>query len=232
MTGMTPLLLGHRGTPRLHPENTLAGYQAALDAGLDGVELDVRRLADGTLALHHDPHLPDGRTLRTLTAANLPAHVPTLDSALAWAAGAGAFVNVEIKADDGPPDDRVPRTLDAIDRHGLGGQVIVSSFSPRALLAAREHAPHLPRGFLFHRPYRVAGRDLVPVVMRAVDAVALHPRFHLIDDALMAQARAAGWDVNTWTVNDPAQVQRLTALGVYCLIGDLPDVLLTSRAHT
>ncbi|MFC6749243.1 glycerophosphodiester phosphodiesterase family protein [Deinococcus aquaticus] len=54
---MKPLLLGHRGTPRLHTENTLVGFQAAMDAGLDGVELDVRRLMDGTLVIHHDPAL-------------------------------------------------------------------------------------------------------------------------------------------------------------------------------
>lgn len=225
---MTPLLLGHRGTPKLHRENTLAGYRAALDAGLDGVELDVRRLVDGTLVMHHDPHLKDGRVLRQMVRADLPEYVPTLDDTLAWMAGTSAFVNVEIKLDDGPVDDRVARTLDAIRQYGVAGRVIVSSFSPLALKAALEHAPEIPRGLLYHRTYHV-GHDLIPVIMRRVQAAALHPRYHLIDESLMALARDQGWQVNTWTVNDPGQVQRLAELGVHALIGDLPDVLLLAR---
>ncbi|WP_291430961.1 glycerophosphodiester phosphodiesterase [Deinococcus sp.] len=226
---MKPLLLGHRGTPRLHTENTLAGFQAALDAGLDGVELDVRRLMDGTLVIHHDPALKAGGLLPEMNAAGLPAYVPTLDDALAWAADTGAFVNVEIKFEAARPDDRVHRTLHAIRAHGLSRRVIVSSFSPLVLDAARYHAPEIERGFLFHRAFRAGPLDLVPLVMRRVQAAALHPMHPLIDAALMAQARAHGWRVNTWTVNDAAQVARLRALGVDALIGDLPEVLLTAR---
>ncbi|ADV65740.1 glycerophosphodiester phosphodiesterase [Deinococcus maricopensis] len=222
---MTPLLLGHRGTPHLHPENTLDGFRAALHAGLDGVELDVRRLGDGTLVIHHDPHLLDGRDLQTLGARTLPAHVPTLDAALAWAASSGAFVNVEVKVDGDLPDDRTVRTLDAIRAYGLTGQVIVSSFSPRALALARAHAPDIERGFLMHRRYRLGAHDLVPAVMRRLDARAVHPHYSLVDAPLMALAAAHGWHVNVWTVNDAAEVQRLRALGVHALIGDHPDVL-------
>lgn len=226
---MTPLLLGHRGTPHLHTENTLAGFQAALDAGLDGVELDVRRLGDGTLVICHDARLPDGQGLLELGTADLPAYIPTLDAALAWAADTGAFVNVEIKFEGGRPDDRVFRTLDAIRTFGLQSRVIVSSFSPLILAAAQAHAPDIERGFLIHRTYRLGPLDLVPAVMRRVGATALHPRFPLVGGPLMAQARAQGWRVNAWTVNDPTEVSRLSALGVDALIGDLPDVLLTAR---
>lgn len=68
---MSLLLLGHRGSPREHPENSLAGFQAALDAGLSGVELDVRRLGDGELVVSHDPQLR-GRPLSELRRADLP----------------------------------------------------------------------------------------------------------------------------------------------------------------
>ncbi len=226
---MSPLLLGHRGTPRHHRENTLAGFQAALDAGLDGVELDVRRLLDGTLVIHHDEALKDGRLLPFLTLDELPTEVPTLDAVLAWAADTGAYVNVEIKYERARPDDRVPRTLDAVRVHGLGPRVIVSSFNPLLLFAARQHAPEVERGLLIHKPYRSGKLDAVPLAMRWTDSVALHPHHTLVDAGLMAQARRAGWRVNTWTVNEPADVERLTALGVNALIGDLPDVLLTSR---
>ena len=226
---MAPLLLGHRGSPRVHPENTLASFQAALDAGLDGVELDVRRLADGTLVVHHDEALQGGRALPELRRAELPAAVPTLDDALAWAADTGAYVNVELKYEAARPDDRVGRTLDAVRAHGLARRVILSSFNPLLLRAARELAPDIERGLLIHRAYRIGLLDAVPLAMRLVDAAALHPHHTLVDAALMAQARRGGWRVNTWTVNEVADVQRLTALGVDALIGDLPHTLLTAR---
>ena len=223
---MTPLLLGHRGTPALHRENTLTGFQAALDAGLDGVELDVRRLGDGTLVVHHDAQLEDGRALPTLRAAELPAFVPTLDAVLAWAADTGAFVNVELKHEAARPDDRVGRTLDAIRAHGVSRRVIVSSFMPTLLRAARDAAPEIERGLLTHKPYPPL---LVRAVMAWTGSAALHPHHALIDAALMDTARRRGWQVNTWTVNDPAEATRLSALGVHALIGDHPDVLLTVR---
>ncbi|AWN22898.1 glycerophosphodiester phosphodiesterase [Deinococcus irradiatisoli] len=222
---MTPLLLGHRGTPRLHPENSLAGFQAALDAGLDGVELDVRRLGDGGLVICHDPQLKDGRKLDTLSRAELPAHVPLLPDVLAWAAESGAYLNVEIKPELGRGDGRVEETLDLIRAYGLAGQVIVSSFSPLQLLQAKQHAPSIERGFLYHRPYQI-GCDLVLEVGRKLAVTALHPHFSLITPALMDTARREGWRVNTWTVNDAAEGRRLLELGVSGLIGDLPDVLL------
>ncbi len=227
---MTPLLLGHRGTPRLHPENSLDGFQAALDAGLDGVELDVRRLGDGGLVICHDPHLPDGRKLDTLRRAELPAQVPLLPDVLAWAAQSGAYLNVEIKPELGRGDGRVEETLDQLRAYGLEKRVIVSSFSPLQLLQAKQHAPGIERGFLYHRPYQI-GCDLVLEVGRKLEVTALHPRFHLITPQLMETARREGWRVNTWTVNDVAEGRRLLALGVAGLIGDLPEVLLEVRGE-
>lgn len=232
MSLVSPLLLGHRGSPHQFTENTIASYQAAIAAGLDGVELDVRRLLDGTLVMHHDPHLQDGRRLPQLRRADLPAHIPTLDETLDWMTQNTTFVNVEIKTEEGRPDDRVTRTLDAIRARGLTQRVIVSSFSPLVLDIARQHAPDIERGFLFERPFRCGNTDLVARVMDKVQAVALHPRFHLIDEALMAQAKAGGWRVNTWTVNDLPALRRLLSLGVDAIIGNFPEVLLTARADT
>lgn len=206
----------------------MQSFQAALDAGLDGVELDVRRLADGTLVIHHDLNLPDGRALNTLTAEQVPGDVPTLNTLLGWAADTGAYLNVEIKFEAARPDDRVGRTLQALRAHGLGRRVIVSSFSPLVLKAALEYDPAIERGFLYHRPWRV-GIDLVPPVARRLDVTALHPHYRLIDADLMEMAGREGWRVNTWTVNDVAEVARLKDLGVLGLIGDLPEVLLSAR---
>src|SRR5512134_2409586 len=61
-------LQGHRGARGMAPENTLAGFAAALAAGVDTLELDVGVTRDGVVVIHHDRRLnpdiargPDGR---------------------------------------------------------------------------------------------------------------------------------------------------------------------------
>src|SRR5580693_4731176 len=48
------VVIAHRGEHRAHPENTLPAFQAAIDAGADFFELDVRTTSDGRLVLMHD----------------------------------------------------------------------------------------------------------------------------------------------------------------------------------
>lgn len=55
--GPPPLILGHRGSPREAPENTLSSLRRALDVGLDGIEYDLRACAGGDLVLMHDATL-------------------------------------------------------------------------------------------------------------------------------------------------------------------------------
>ncbi len=59
-------VIAHRGEHRAHPENTLPAIQAAIDAGADFVELDVRTTSDGRLVLMHD-----GKVDRTTNVAGL-----------------------------------------------------------------------------------------------------------------------------------------------------------------
>lgn len=55
--GGPPWILGHRGTPREVPENTLAGMRRAFELGLDGFEYDLRACATGEAVLIHDARL-------------------------------------------------------------------------------------------------------------------------------------------------------------------------------
>jgi glycerophosphoryl diester phosphodiesterase len=53
-----PIVVGHRGVPKLHQENTLAGFRRAVELGIPAVELDVRLTADERAVVCHDSHLP------------------------------------------------------------------------------------------------------------------------------------------------------------------------------
>jgi glycerophosphoryl diester phosphodiesterase len=50
-------VIGHRGAASLAPENTFAGFDLAIEIGVDALETDVQRTKDGTLVLFHDARI-------------------------------------------------------------------------------------------------------------------------------------------------------------------------------
>ena len=68
---MTPITFAHRGGRAEAPENTLAAFARALEAGAAGLESDVRLSGDGEAVLVHGSHLRQG--LRRLVVASTPA---------------------------------------------------------------------------------------------------------------------------------------------------------------
>lgn len=50
-------VIGHRGAASLAPENTFAGFDIALQLGVDAIETDVQKTKDGKLVLFHDTHI-------------------------------------------------------------------------------------------------------------------------------------------------------------------------------
>ncbi len=224
-----PLLLGHRGSPKQFRENTLASFAAALDAGLDGFELDVQRTLDAVLVTHHDFHLADGRLIAALKLSELNGHdIPTLESVLALAKERNASVNVEIKLETPTTDGRERETAALVGKLDMRQSVIVSSFNPASLArvkwadsklqTALLYAPDLKQWYL---------KDGWTANLLFVNAI--HPHHSQVTPELIARAHARGWRVNTWTVNDPETARRLLELGTDGLIGDYPEVLLTAR---
>jgi glycerophosphoryl diester phosphodiesterase len=236
VTSGQPLLLGHRGSPRAKHENTLESFQLALEAGLDGIELDVQRSLNGVLVVHHDFFLPDGRLIAALNdteimALGLPGglHVPTLEAVLIWAKKAGACVNVEIKSESMTSDGRETETVRLIERLGVKDQVIISSFNPASIVRVRLANSQLETALLYDNeagsPWYLEDAKLAPVL----GVKAIHPHHSLVTPELIARAKSRGWRVNVWTVNDLELGVKLLEMGVNALIGDFPEVLLEAR---
>jgi glycerophosphoryl diester phosphodiesterase len=223
------LVLGHRGASASHQENTLAAFRAALDQGADGVELDVRRTADGTLAIRHDGVLPDGRHLLDLGASELPEWMPDLAASLDALAGA-RLINTEIKnwPDDTDFDpscalaDAVVEVLRA--RGELGDpRHVVSSFHLPTVDRVREAGPEVLTGWILFEPPADA-------VARVVDHGhrALHPHHLFVSEALVDEAHEAGLQLNTWTCDDPERLRWLEAVGVDAVIANDPASALVA----
>ena len=224
----TPLVYGHRGASAVAPENTPEAFRIAADQGADGVELDVRRSADGALVLHHDAGLDDGRIIAASAKDELPAHLATLEDALDVCVG--LIVNIEIKNIPGEPDFDETCSLadDVVALLGSRGghdRVVISSFHLRTIDRVKQLAPELATGFLcMLDPLPADG--IAAAVRRGHEAI--HPIHLLVDAALVDAAHAAGLTVNAWTVDDPDELRRLADLGVDAVVTNVPDVALAT----
>lgn len=215
-------IFAHRGASARYTENTVSAFQGARDLGADWVELDVRRTADGALAVHHDAHLADGRAIVELAATDLPAHVPLLAEALAACAPMG--VNVEIKnwpADvDFDVDVVLAEPVVSVIR-ASSVEVIVSSFHPPTLDRVRAIDPTMPTAQL---------TGPLPNPAAAVDAavaaghVALHPYDLTVTPEVVELVHGAGLAINVWTVDDPGRMRELADMGVDGIVTNVPDV--------
>jgi glycerophosphoryl diester phosphodiesterase len=212
-----PLVIGHRGAPLLAPENTIASFAAAVEAGADAVELDV---AENLVIAH---------SLREQTGEPL-----VLDDALGFFTGNDVRVHIDLK--------RLgieASVAAAVRRHGLEERAYVSSTSPRALRRLSVVAPRLERVVSYPNdrlrvsrfawpgsvtaPAARAARAAMParaqLLLRSARASALSLHHAFVSAAVARQA-----PVLAWTVNDPVEVVRLAGLGVAGIVTDDPEM--------
>jgi glycerophosphoryl diester phosphodiesterase len=230
---MGPLIVGHRGASAREAENSVEAFARARADGADGVELDVLLCASGEVVVFHDddlarlggrPERVDGLTLAALREVRLArgARIPTLEEAFE-ACGPSLLVNVELKA-HGTSLARLRALADGVarvlDRTGTASRVLVSSFSPFAVLAWMRRAPVVPAGLLFERdtllPLRRAWA--APILRPA----ALNPELVLCTPESVAAWHARGYAVNVWTVDGEEKVHASRAMSVDGIITNDP----------
>ena len=200
----------------------MAAFRASGPLGADWVELDVRRTADGALAVHHDAHLGDGRAIVELEAADLPGHVPSLAEALEACAPLG--VNVEIK--NSPHDLDFDATVALVEP-----TVAVIKACSQPIIVSSFHSPTLDRVRAVDSSIATAQltfdlRDPARTIDAAVRAghVALHPFDATVTHELVELTHVAGLTINVWTVDDPARIEELAEMGVDGIVTNVPDV--------
>jgi len=236
------LVISH--DPRLNPDLTRDGngaWIAAPGPALQTLTLaelqrfDVGRLKPGTryAQTFAEQQPVDGERVPTLAA---------LFEMLRTAAVPVRF-NIETKLSPLDPEltpdpEAFARLLvDAVQRHGLADRVTVQSFDWRTLRAVQRLAPALPIAALTARLPSIdnladarwtAGLrlqdhgDSVPRLVKALGALTWSPFHGDLTEAQLAEARALGLKVIPWTVNDPAQIDRLIGWGVDGIISDHP----------
>lgn len=228
-------IVGHRGARGEAPENTLASFQIAIDAGAAEIELDVRLSSDNHLVVLHDKNInrttwgKGGAQRYTLAELNL---IDARRNTPGWHAFTGIpsladVVNMcpahmrfqfEVKSDTRERMHiKAARLKHLIDEMGLRERAVVTSSDGDFLRMVGAMDEHINRGFVCEYSYLQPFRRT-----RTLGCKWLIAHYSLIDRRLMKRLRERGMKISAWTVNDLNEAERLVALGVDSIITDFP----------
>jgi glycerophosphoryl diester phosphodiesterase len=223
--------IAHRGASGTFPENTLAAFRAAIEAGAQMCELDVQLTRDRAVVVIHDDTVDrttDGHgavadltlgELKRLDAgarfkdgARRGERVPTLDEVFEAVAGRCAL-NVELK------EAGFEREVAAImQKWHATGDSMVSSFDWQALETTRTVDSDILTGVL-------AEKDPEKLIEAAVRmrAYSVNPRFDMVTSEFCERAHRLGLMVLTWTVDVPELMRYLIDAGVDGIMTNYPE---------
>ncbi len=239
--------LGHRGTGPTReghpfPENSISSFVAAMDAGANGLSLDVEITLDGQPIVMHDDTLDrttnctgcvSAMTFDEIRACRLldgdgavtEERPPTLLEIYS-AIGGSAIMDVELKVfgsecltDTTGPEQLVAAVLDEVTLIGGEAQTIFSSFDETVVDLVKTARPGYYSALLSSNP----GPELVETAL-SLNQDAIHPLFSVNADTVQT-ARDAGLQVNVWTVNTADLMQAQLDKGTTAIITDDPAVL-------
>jgi len=221
-------VVGHRGNPAEHPENTLASFRSAIELGVDMIECDVHMSRDGHLVVIHDETV-DRTTnghgaVRDLALDQLRAldagrgeRLPLLEEVVELAKGRLGLI-VETKQYPVPYEGLEEKLVQLLRAAGTVEETTVISFFHPTIKRLKELEPGLSGGILLIPD----SRPQDPVAqLRAADADIYSPYFAAMDPALVEEVHAAGGVVSVWTVDDEAGVMWCKACR--------PDAVATNR---
>ena len=245
-----PLVVGHRGVPLVHQENTLAGFRRAVALGLDAIELDVRLTRDRRAVVFHDAsadrltgtrraiadmtwdevaRLRISKRPRGATFAYEREEPISLLAEVLAEVGASIAINIELKP-RWLGDDLAAVVAADIEAAGVGAKILVTSFDPRKLRDARRAAPGLALGYSWNASLFGAGRRIVERVLDGVHAIGAD--LALLTDDAVARLREARVAVGGHVVHPidgrptlPHALDRLLARGLDWLESDDPERL-------
>jgi glycerophosphoryl diester phosphodiesterase len=217
------LRIGHRGAAGHAPENTLGAIHKGVALGVDFIEIDVRRTADGALVILHDETVnrtTDGKgridrlslqEIKALNAGNSET-IPTLEDALKAVAGqAGLLLELKVNG-------MAQQAVETVRRIGFTDPVIYASFLHDELTQVRTFDPNAPLMALFGRLPR---NPVVRAVTHGASHVGL--RYDTATHRLVEACHRAGLLVCIYTADTPRDIQHGLSLGVDGVISNYPE---------
>ncbi|MCS0790023.1 glycerophosphodiester phosphodiesterase [Cytobacillus firmus] len=234
-------VFAHRGVSGHFPENTMAAFQAALEAGADGIELDVQMAKDGKLVIIHDETVDrtTGGTgyIKDMTFeeilrldagswfgnVNIGETIPDLEQLLQWAVREGneLLINIEMKNDLIEYPGMEEKVIDLILKYKLEQRVIISSFNAESLKRVRDLHAALQTGYL------IEGIPENTLEMaKKIGANSIHCEEGFALSEFGRKAKDAGFLLRVYTVNDESRSRFLNNAGVEVIMTDFPERFL------
>ncbi|MFD0590168.1 glycerophosphoryl diester phosphodiesterase membrane domain-containing protein [Paenibacillus sp. GCM10027627] len=222
------LISAHRGVADVAPENSLPSITAAIEKGIQSVELDVQLTKDGVAVLHHDYHLKRmagvSKRVSELTYDEVselvigedmqlePVRIPMLSEALAEAQGR-IKVLIDLKP-YGPGDELVREVVELIQAFDMEQDVYIQSFDSDSLRQIREIAPDIKIGQILY--FALGDLTALDVDFYTIEQV-------MLTETLVEQAHAAGREVWVWTVNSRKNMKEVLKFRIDGMITDYPE---------
>jgi glycerophosphoryl diester phosphodiesterase len=252
-----PLIIAHRGASAVAPENSLAAFRAAIEAGADGIEFDVRIAKDGVPIVFHDSTLKrmtrrEGRTSNftsdELAELNLGAwfnakfpkkadenfngeRVPTLEKLLAFLRGYRGRLYLEMKGSPAETSTLAEAVAAIIKQSEFLPQLIVKSFKLEAVGKIKTLLPETATAALFAPKILTVLRKQSRVIEQArlfrADELSLH--YSLATEKLVRQAKFEGFPTTIWTADHPIWLRRAMEIGIHAIITNNPARLLKKK---
>lgn len=224
-----PEAISHRGLRANAPENSIPAFEAAIERGAEGIELDVHASLDGAVFVHHDFDVTvdgerkpiAGLDSGTIGHARLAGDVkiPTLDETLEAIKGrARVYIEIKPRGIESDVARCLKRHTANIDRYA------VHSFDHRIVKRMLEIIPSVRTGIL-----QVAYPIDSTAAMRAAGAFDLWQHADFVDASLVADVHARLGRLIVWTANDPLQWKQLSTLGVDGICTDRVDSYIEWR---
>jgi glycerophosphoryl diester phosphodiesterase len=233
---MKSLNFAHRGFSAEFLENTMESFQAAYEAGADGVELDVQLTRDGEVIIFHDATLERLTnatgwlaewTAQELATVQMPKEttegiktysIPTFQEYLDWVKDKDFLTNIEIKSITSEDYGLEKKVIEAVYQAGVEEKVLISSFHKDALLRVKEIDLTMECGLL-----TPGCNTKILQLTKALGVEYIHPHYTSITKNLVAEAEKLGLEMNVWTVNDGFSLERMLELAPLGIITDHPD---------
>lgn len=239
---MKTLIFGHRGAKAYCPENTLFSFETAINQGADGLELDVHYSKDGQIVVFHDFDLEEltgekamiyEKTWEELSQLEIKHDIkgkciPTLEQVLklierkSKELNKPLYLNVEFKAGSQLYKGIEARAKALCEAYLPKENIIYSSFDHFALKEIKKLDPEAITGAL------TAEAMVDPwLYTKHIEADFYHPHYLALNEAVLKDYAEQGLRINPYTVNDPRICKGLIAAGVFGVITDCPDLMLS-----
>jgi len=232
-----PRIIAHRGGRRWAPENTMAAFRKSVEAGVDGIELDIHRCSTGELVVIHDEDVQRTTNgvglVKNISYAELQRlsaglwfdkefvdeRIPLLKDVLGLVVGK-CILNIEIKNTSvdypGIDDD----LIDLLSDYPVKDTLIISSFDHKVVRRMHSKAPELSYALLAEAQFV----DIAEYARR-IGATLWHPCFDSLRAEEVVEAQSAGMAVNAWTVNTARAWSTAVSMKLDGIITDDPEGL-------